>query len=462
MPAVDSDPPRPVAPGDFACLMAALGPFETRPTVAVGCSGGADSMALTLLLDAWARAKHGTLTALIVDHRLRPESAAEAEQVGAWLRARGIDHVILTRSDAPIDRNLQAAAREARYAQMSSWCRANGVLHLALAHHQEDQAETVLLRLGRGSGVDGLAAMAPVTETSDVRLLRPLLDTPKQRLEATLAAAGQDHIEDPSNRNEAFARVRMRNAAPLLEREGLTPARLAATARQMARARSALEDAAAQLLARGAALFPEGYAVVDIAPFCRAPAEIALRSLSRLLATVAGSAYPPRFDRTERLWRAVCRDGDLATARTLGGCRILPLKRRPGFLLVCREPRAADECVPVRAGEMVWDGRFRIRINGKSRCNVRRLGRQGWADIVADRPDLRTADVPAPVRASLPSFWYLDEVVSVPHLSYMRHRGVENPPTIRELRFAPLRPLTGARFLCGQSGREGLTLGDAL
>lgn len=462
MPAVASDSPRGIAAGEFACLMSPLGPFETRPHVAVGCSGGADSMALALLLDGWVRAQRGKLMALTFDHRLRPDSTAEAKQVGAWLRARGIEHVILTRPEAPIAGNLQAGARDARYARMSSWCRANGVLHLALAHHREDQAETVLLRLGRGSGVDGLAAIAPVTETPDVRLLRPLLDVPRARLAATLATADQDHIEDPSNRNEAFARVRLRNATPILEREGLTPARLAATARRMARARTALEQTAARLLAEGVTLFPEGYAVLDLAPFRAVAAEIALRALSRLLATVSGNAYPPRFDRIERLWLALRVEGTRPTARTIGGCRVLPLKRSAHRFLICREPRAASESVPVQAGEILWDGRFRIRIRGKSRCDVRQLGRQGWDDLVADRPDLRKSGVPAAVRPSLPSFWYLDELVSVPHLSYMRYRAVEDPPTIRELTFEPRKPLTEAGFLYRQSGSESLTLGDAV
>lgn len=446
--------------------MTPLGPFETRPHLAVGCSGGADSMALTLLLDDWVRAQGGRLTALTFDHRLRRGSTAEAEQVGAWLRARGIAHVTLTRPDGPIAGNLQAAARDARYAAMMSWCRANGVLHLALAHHLEDQAETVLLRLGRGSGVDGLAAMAPVTEAADVRLLRPLLDVSRTRLAATLAAAGQNHIDDPSNKDETFARVRLRNAAPVLEREGLTPVRLAATARRMARARAALEDAAARLLAAGVTLFPEGYAVMDLAPFRAAATEIALRALSRLLATVAGSAYPPRFERTERLWHTLCIDGQPLTARTLGGCRVLPLKRQANrqaaCLLVCREPRAASESVLLSAGEILWDGRFHFRVGSESRCVVRRLGRQGWAELVADRPDLRSTGIPAAVRPSLPSFWYLDELVSVPHLSYMRHQAVEGLPTIRDLTFAPRKPLTDAGFLCGQLGSESLTLGDAV
>lgn len=452
-------PAEPIGGGEFASLLAPLGPFEARPHVAVACSGGADSMALALLLHDWTQSAGGSLTALTVDHRLRPESGAEAGRVARWLRARGIAHVTLVRPDAPLSGNLQAAARRIRYALMSAWCREHGVLHLALAHHLEDQAETLLLRLARGSGVDGLAAMAPVSESQAVRLLRPLLRVPRARLAAVLQAAGQAHVEDPSNRNTAFRRVRLRRAEAVLAQEGLTAERLAATAARMARARTALDHAAFELLARGVVLFAEGYALLEMAEFKAAPAEPALRGLARVFATVAGRDYPPRFERIERLYQALCGAGEgLRAGRTLGGCRILP---RGARALVCREPGAASQ-VTAAAGRFVWDGRFRVAIDGNAGCELRRLGRKGWAEIVADRPDLRETHVPAAVRPSLPSFWYLDVVIAVPHLSYVRKGHHSRLSSVREVAFAPIRPLTGSRFVSGQSGREGLTLGVAL
>lgn len=465
MPDIADEAPTPLDGRAFASLVGTLGPFERRPHVAVACSGGADSMALTLLLADWVRSAGGRLTALTVDHRLRAASTDEARQVGAWLRRRRIDHVILTRPDAPFEGNLQAEARRVRYALMTDWCGAQGVLHLFLAHHRDDQAETLLLRLARGSGVDGLSAMAPVTETPGLRLLRPLLDVPRARLAATLAAAGQSHIEDPSNANAAFGRVRLRQASALLAREGLTAARLAGTARRMAQARTALEAATARLLAEAAALYPEGYTTLDPAPVRAAPADIALRALSRIVTTVAGSDYPPRLERVERLLAelvsAGSKGGNAGGGRTLGGCRVLPWK---GLILICREPRAAAEvAVPARE-ELLWDGRFRLQFGAEARGEVRRLGRAGWAALVARRPELRKTRVPAPVRPSLPSLWYLDDVVSVPHFSYMR-RGANaesDQPVIRDVIFAPERPLTGAGFVSGQSVSESLTLGTAL
>lgn len=457
MTAYAASPAEPLASGAFASLMAALRPFETRPSIAVACSGGADSMALALLLRDWTRAVGGSLAALTVDHRLRPESSAEAAQVAAWLRARGIAHVTLVRPDAPPAGNLQAAARRMRYRLMSDWCRDAGVLHLALAHHREDQAETLLLRLARGSGVDGLAAMAPLSELPEVRLLRPLLGVSRSRLAATLAAAGQDHVDDPSNENVAFGRVRLRRAAAVLDREGLSAERLAATVARLGRARTALEDATARLLACAAAIHDEGYATLEASELAAAPDEIALRALARIVATVSGNSYPPRHERLERLHQALCAGG-LDAGRTLGGCRILP---RKGRILVCREPGAAAEVAAARA-RFTWDGRFRVVIDGDTGCELRRLGRKGWADLLADRPDLRKTHVPAAVRPSLPSFWHLDVVVSVPHLNYVRHRKADALAAVREVTFAPRRPLTGGPFISRQSGRESLTLGDAL
>jgi tRNA(Ile)-lysidine synthase len=432
----------PIGRDEFACLMAAVGPFEETPRLAIGCSGGADSMALTLLLHDWATAQGGTVTALTVDHRLRPNSTAEAHRVSAWIQDRNIPHEILTRSETSVDGNLQAVARTARYDLMSRWCIGHGVLHLGLAHHCEDQAETVLLRLARGSGVDGLSAMAPVVETASVRLIRPLLDMSKARLRATLAATGAPHVEDPSNDNPSFARVRFRQAAPMLAKEGLTVKRLCDTARRMARARQALDRAAADLLARAATLHAEGYGYLDRVTLCAAPEEVALRALARMLGCIGGTPYPPRLERLERLYAALIGPIGLQGARTLLGCRIAPVHDQ---VLICREPRAAKDTLPA-TGNLLWDGRFRLTVDGDPRFELRRLGRKGWAEIVKASPEMRKTAIPAAVRPSLPTFWHLDVVASVPHLSYV-YRGTEFvPPRVRELRFAPVRPLSSARF----------------
>lgn len=436
-----------LSPADFAGCMRPLGPFEASPHLAVACSGGADSLALTLLADTWAGSHGGRITALVVDHAMRAESAAEARLVRSWLDARGIDTRILTHEGPPPRANRQAAARGIRYGLLAQWCRAAGVLHLLLGHHRRDQAETLLLRLARGSGVDGLAAMAPASEISGLRLLRPLLDVPRDRLEALLAEIGHDFIRDPSNDDPAFARVRFRRLLPALAEQGMTSSRLAATARRMARARAALEDSATGLLGAAAAIYPAGYAWLDVERLRAAPEEIGLRALARVVTCVGGGEYGPRLDRLERLYAWLTGDSRGGGGRTLAGCRVL---RRAGGVLICREPSAAARGAPAVDGA-VWDGRFRLSVSGPVRpgAELRALGRDGWAEVVSAWPDVRDSAVPPPVRPGLPAVWGLDGVLAVPHLKYWRDASGGETFGIESIGFHPARPLGGARVSVG-------------
>ena len=227
----------------FARVMAPFA-IAAGARIAVAVSGGADSMALTRLLSAWAGAHGVNLAAVTVDHRLRAEAAAEARQVAGWLEPLGIAHTTLIWEQGAQEakgRSLQKAARDARYGLMAAWCAAEGRSHLFLAHHADDQVETFLIRLTRGSGVSGLAAMMPATTLGtaggSVVLARPLLGFAKADLLAVCRTLNQPWIEDPSNTNTASARVRFRQAARLLEEEGLTRGRLLETVGHMQRAR---------------------------------------------------------------------------------------------------------------------------------------------------------------------------------------------------------------------------------
>jgi tRNA(Ile)-lysidine synthase len=437
----------PIDRAGFAALMAAVGPFEARPRIAAGVSGGADSLALCLLLKDWADGAGGELVALTVDHRLRPESGAEARRVGGWLAARGIAHQVLRWTEPKPRHGIEAAARAARYRLMTDWCRTAGVLHLAVAHHRDDQAETVLLRLARGSGLDGLAGMAAVVETPAVRLIRPLLSVPRESLAASLRERRQDWIEDPWNRDLRHTRVRLRATRPLLEREGLTPARLAATAGKLGWARRALEEATAALLAGAAAIYPEGYVRLDLAALARAPEAVGLRALGRCLLSVGGRAYPPRAARLARLFHSL-RTGAEAPGRTLAGCRILP---RDGTALICREAAAAGERIALADDRPVlWDGRFLVpsaRTLGVAAgaATVARLGGAGWRALVAAEPALRQRPIPAQVRPSLPALYDRDGILAVPQLGYGR-RGATGY-TAESIRFAPRNPLAAAAFV---------------
>ncbi|HVJ53886.1 MAG TPA: tRNA lysidine(34) synthetase TilS [Aliidongia sp.] len=429
----------PIGDPEFAELMARLGGFELAPILAVAVSGGADSMALALLAERWARTRGGRVTALTVDHRLRPASADEARTVTAWLGARGIGHETLVWAGPHPAGDIQAAAREARYALLGDWCRTQGVLHLLTAHHQDDQAETLLLRLARGSGLTGLAGMAAIVETAHWRLVRPLLDVPAPRLRASLAAQDQDWIEDPSNRDPRFARARLRREHAALAAAGLTAQRLAEACRHLARARAAIEEYAARLLVEAVTPHEAGWAVIDPEPFRRAASEIRLRALASLIAAIGAEPYTPRFERLERLAEAIF--GEVAGGgRTLGGCRIL---RRRGRLLVHREPAAtAPPVLLPECGELVWDRRFSVVNRGAPGIEIGLLGGDGVAALHAIAPRAVDPHLPKAVLPSLPALRQDGRLVSIPHLGW-HEAGVSIDI---EVRWRPARPVCGRGF----------------
>lgn len=332
----------------FAGFMVAVGPFETRPALAVAVSGGADSLALCLLADIWVRRRQGRLIALTVDHGLRTESSREAARVGLWLAARGIEHHVLAWDGDKPKARIQEVAREARYAILTAWCREHGVLHLALGHQEEDQAETFLMRLARGSGEDGLAAISAIVETAGVRLIRPLLGVSRAGISETLRAFDQEWIEDPSNRNRAFERVRVRSWLPPLTEAGCAPGRIAAWAADFGRRRIRAEIGTAKLLAATCRVYPAGYAELASAPWANAPDDLAVRALGRVTTAIGGGGVMPRAGiRSNRCSVGCARDSRLLRQRSAdaGSCANGRPSSFAGSPAGCRpRPRSCPGC----------------------------------------------------------------------------------------------------------------------
>lgn len=231
----------PQRPDLGALIAAARGrPVAPEEQLAIATSGGPDSLAL---LGLAASAFPGRITALTVDHGLRALSAAEAEGVAAQCAVRGIRHVTLRRDGPPITANVQAAARAARYALLASWCASQGVALLLTAHHADDQAETLLMRLNRGSGHDGLSGIRAARQLAhSVMLVRPLLACRKADLLALAEADGWRCVDDPSNRDPRHVRTGAR--ALLAAAPGLDAGALAASAAHLAAEAEALDWAA--------------------------------------------------------------------------------------------------------------------------------------------------------------------------------------------------------------------------
>jgi tRNA(Ile)-lysidine synthase len=428
----------PLTLGELNAALAAIGGFEARPFIAVAVSGGPDSLALTILADRWAREHGGQLIALTVDHRLRPESAEEARTVGGWLAARGLSHHVLVWTDTKPATGIQEAARAARYRLLAGWCCEQGCLHLLTAHHREDQAETHLIRHRAGSGVDGLAGMSAVREMAGVRLVRPLLPVPKARLAALLAAECQPFLSDPSNRNPAFERARLRldDAAD----DDARIDRLTGEVRDFGQQRIERESALDRLLASAASLHPAGFAVLDPEAIDRAEAELVERLLGRVAACIGGAIYPLRRERVARL-RAGLLDRP-ERARTLGGCRFVPWR---GKILVLRELAGAAPPAHLEAGtDLLWDRRFLV---GMPRAPMPELvlGYLGQSGAIGRHCALtggKEGDLPRLIHPVLPALWDEAGLVAVPQLGYSR-AGAAALPLIS---LRPANPLTHAGF----------------
>lgn len=326
---------------DFEHALLAMDFPGGKKCVAAGVSGGPDSMAMLWLLSRFGE-KHGIdIHAFTVDHALRLESADEAAQVGEWVEDWPcVMHKILRWEEEKPQSRILEEARAARYALLKNAMGECGCTSLFIAHHADDQAETFLIRLAKGSGLDGLSAMAFLHDAGDgVTIVRPLLDVEKQDLIALCRENGIPYVNDPTNENEVYLRPRLRAAKDVLEEEGLSSKRLAVTARRFARARRALESMAADLYQKAAIeQSPQGV-LFNWTMLADSPEELILRvlllAMEGLCADATGQGYGPRMERAENLLHRLLRDQNFKGA-TLGGC-IFAKDAKRGTLWIGRE-----------------------------------------------------------------------------------------------------------------------------
>jgi tRNA(Ile)-lysidine synthase len=399
----------PLTPAEFDALMAPLGPFGPAPRLVAGVSGGPHSLALALLAEAWVRRRGGAVQAVICDHGLREGSAAEAAAARAMLAGRGIAARVVALGLVGGAR-LQERARAARMVALLGACAEAGAPWLLLGHHRADQAETLLLRAAAGSGVAGLAGMAPARGAGAALILRPLLGVPPARLEAVLAEAGLVPLRDPSNADPRFARARLRRVLGDPGGEGAAVAALARAAEGLGAWRAGLAAAVAQRLAGAAWLHEAGFARLDLARLGRDA--VARAALGALLRVIGGGGFAPAEAALGRLLAA--------GAGTLGGAML----RRDGLLL--REAGRLAPPVPAVAGAL-WDGRFRL---AGGAAGGFALGAAGEAARALPRPSW----LPGAVVPTLPALHREGMLAVVPALAYPDSETAARWP----LRFAPV------------------------
>ena len=328
--------------------------LKALPAIVLAVSGGPDSVALMWLMARWRRAlSHGPrLLAVTVDHGLRPEAAREARVVKELARALDVEHRTLRWTGDKPRSGVPAAARAARYRLLAKAARGTGARHVLTAHTRDDQAETLLMRLLRGSGIAGLSAMARESERDGVVLARPFLDVPKARLIATLSKAGIAFADDPTNRDPIFTRPRLRALLPALAAEGGDAQSLARLAARFARANAAIElltDGAERYLALKGSAAPERHAQdFDAAAFAAMPEEIRLRLLTRAINRF-GHEGPAELGKVEALLAQLNRA--LATRVAKGAARSAGIRLKQtlaGALVSLTQRRLRIEPAPPR------------------------------------------------------------------------------------------------------------------
>lgn len=404
-----------------------FGRLRSYRVVLLAVSGGSDSTALMHLVSRWLLrygdpSRAPQVHVATVDHGLRAESRSEAEAVAVAAAGLGFRHHTV-RWQGSRGASLQERAREARYALLGGLLAELDPESAALvtAHTADDQSETVLMRLARGSGLDGLAAMAPcrrLSKDAPFDLVRPLLTVRKSRLAATLRAAGMTWFEDPSNASTDFERVRIRAASEALSEIGLTPEMLGLTAERAGRARQALDTMTSAAEARGLNTHGGAYGALDRRVLAYEPAEVRVRLLARLLARFGGTAPHARLVKIERLAERLASETKLTA--TLGGCVVTAVG---DVINVFREPGRSG--LPVNGiapgTAVVWDGRFSVSrgLAGAQDqpLTVRALGRDEFAGL---RYNLGMERLPSRAGATLPSIWDGQTLLAVPFLGVQR------------------------------------------
>lgn len=305
---VMSDDDSPISAREAKRLFAGL---RAAPALVLAVSGGPDSVALMWLAARWRRslARGPLLTVVTIDHGLRREAPREAREVKRLAAGLGLPHRTLRWRGTKPKAGVPAAAREARYRLLADAAHAAGASHVLTAHTRDDQAETLLMRLFRGSGLAGLSAMAPLSERDGIVLARPLLDVPKSQLIATLRRAKVGFAEDPTNRDTAFTRPRLRALLPLLAAEGGDARNLARLAARLARANAAVEvlaDGAERFLRlRDRGVAPQaGVRSFEASDFAALPEEVRLRLLLRAI-NALGHEGPAELGKAETLMSAL-------------------------------------------------------------------------------------------------------------------------------------------------------------
>jgi len=409
---------------DRATLETIFAPVADYDAIGLAVSGGADSLALMLLAQRWAEDRETAprLHVYSVDHRLRPEARAEVAMVLKTAKALGLAATGLVWSGDKPATGVQEAARIARYRLIGDAMAADTVPVLLTAHHRDDQAETVLMRLAHGSGIEGLKGMAPASIVEGIAVHRLLLGCDPAHLKSLVEAAGLTPASDPSNDDAHYERVRWRKALPGLAELGLDADTIVQFAQRMAEADLAIGQMADARFADLVTLDGFGSARIEHGAFRALTPAVAVRVLGRVLNIVGGRQKPRALGIVERLQQSLF-GGEMAKAVTALGCVV---RTQKADIVIAREPGRsvpADAALAPRS-ELVWDERFLI-INGSDEAGLtagvadylprHRLEEFLGFKVLAPAEAIRTAPIVRDTEGGVLSLggWSFDDRISV-------------------------------------------------
>ena len=324
--------------------------------ISVAVSGGIDSMALMLILDLWCKNNNTNLTAITVDHKLREESTNEAIYVNSLCKEKNIKHVILTWEGEKPDHNIELIARENRYKLISNYCKNNKIDYVFIAHHLQDQAETFLIRLFRGSGIDGLSSMKKIVENYNLKIIRPFLNIEKEDLRQYLLENKIEWIEDESNNDEKYLRNKIRLFLNSFENRDDIIKRIDFAVNQINDCKVFIDSYIKKIERKIVSFNSFGTCILNKHFLLQEDENIILKILAQISMIVSGNKYKPRLEKLRRLLDTIQNEDKIKY--TFYGC---VFESYNNDIMVYREYNSIKEDVDlIYNQEVIWDNRFKI------------------------------------------------------------------------------------------------------
>ena len=404
---------------------------------AIAVSGGSDSLALSVLAKLYSLENDNDFVSLIIDHKLRKESAEEAKQTYKSLTQKKIKAKILTYKGEKFSSNIQKKARDLRYDLFEKYCAKRKIKFLILAHHQDDLIENFYIRLIRGSGIKGLTSLQNIFEyNKNFYLLRPLLNSNKEELLSVTKKSYSSWIEDPSNKNDKFLRVRIRKMQTKLQKEGFDPKRIIKTIDNLNIAKDSLDFYIFKSEKKYLNFYKEGYVTLKSSIFNNEAQEVIFRVIIKAIHFVSGEYYPPRSDSLKSLMKNLSVKSFKSS--TLGGCLI---EKNKNIISFYREDRnVAVENLNKKKQRINWDDRFLVykNFNNQQQFIVKKLGNNGIEYLKKNKVNESVNKIPTHAKKTLPSFWNnKGDLLFVPFVNFKNKKyDIKNDSfMVRYLRF---------------------------